>query len=330
MRALAVKLTEDALIAAIAETIGQPVRTLRVGIGDDAAAWQPNAHHLALATTDTLVDGVHFRLAATPPDMLGRKALAENLSDIAAMGGSPTVALVAMGITKQIDEPWIRSFYRGMAALAAEARCAIAGGDIVRAPALTIGVTVVGEVRRSSLRLRSGAKPGDLAAVTGPLGLAAGGLRLLEAGKKDDAAPPIRAYLTPAPRLAEGKFLGSRRAVSAMMDVSDGLSTDIARMARASHVDAIVDAGKLFVHPSLRQLGVDATDLILNGGDDYELLVAIDARAYPHVARTFQRRFGRPLSAIGRFEIGSGNVWLETGGRREPLPARGYDHLNRL
>jgi thiamine-monophosphate kinase len=319
-------LTEDGLIAAIAQALGKPARPLRVGIGDDAAAWQPNPHHLALVTTDMLVDGVHFRLSDTRPGTLGRKALAENLSDIAAMGGWPMVAVVGLGLTRGIDEGWVREFYGGIAGLASSSRCAIAGGDIVRAPTLTIAMTVVGEVRRSSMRLRSGARPGDVAAVSGPLGLAAAGLKLLDAGKTEGSA--VSRYLSPEPRLAEGKFLGSRRAVRAMMDISDGLSTDIARMARSSGVDAVVQRDLLRTHQSLLMPGEDPMDLVLNGGDDYELLVAVEPRAFPYVARTFQRRFSRPLSPVGRFEEGNGNVWLESGGRREPLEPRGYDHLN--
>jgi len=321
-----VPLTEDGLIAAIADVVGAPSRPLRVGIGDDAAAWQPNAHHLALITTDLLIDGVHFRLSGSTPEALGRKALAENLSDIAAMGGSPMVVVIGLGMTATIDEPWIRGFYRGMSALASRSRCSIAGGDIVRASTLTIAITVVGEVRRTSMRLRSGAHAGDVAAVTGPLGMGAAGLRLLDAGTREGDA--VQRYLSPEPRLAEGKFLGSRRAVNAMMDVSDGLSTDIGRMARASHVDAIVERERLVVHPSIARAGADPVDLILNGGDDYELLVAVDARAFPYVARTFQARFGRPLERVGRFEAGEGAAWIESGGRRESLPARGYDHLS--
>src|SRR5215470_10336325 len=121
-------ISEDELIDAIAAAVGTPPRALRVGIGDDAAVWKASPHHLSLLTTDMLVDGVHFRLSGTPPDTLGRKALAENLSDIAAMGGWPTVAVIALGLTDQIDEAWVRGLYRGFAALAKSARCAIAGG----------------------------------------------------------------------------------------------------------------------------------------------------------------------------------------------------------
>ena len=326
MRALTqVRLTEDALVAAIADAIGKPARPLRIGIGDDAAAWQPNAHHLGLITSDMLVDGVHFRLEGTAPDTLGHKALATSLSDVAAMGGSPVLAVIALGVTPGLDEGWYRGFYAGMSALGRRTRCAIAGGDIVRAPALTIAVTVVGEVRRTSMRTRGGARSGDVAAVTGPLGLGAAGLRIVDGGDRDGAA--AKRYLSPEPRLAEGRFLGSRRAVHALMDVSDGLSTDIGRMALASGVDAVVERDRLTVHPSILGTGADPIDLILHGGDDYELLAAIDGRAYPHVARTFARRFGRALAAVGRFEVGSGQTWIERGGKREPLVRRGYDHL---
>ncbi|HXM18009.1 MAG TPA: thiamine-phosphate kinase [Candidatus Tumulicola sp.] len=332
-------LTEDDLVAAIAGALGESPRSLRVGIGDDAAVWKTKASHLSLVTTDMLVDGVHFRLHETSPQALGHKALAENLSDIAAMGGRPCVAVIALGITADVDEAWAREFYTGMAGLGRRTGCAIAGGDIVRAPVLTIAPTIVGEVRRSNLRTRAGARAGDVIVVTGPLGLAAAALRVSDARKTDtlraeSRALLMRAYFTPEPRLREGRFLGSRRAVHAMMDISDGLSTDVARMARASALDAHVDAASLSVHPAVaeaaRAAGVDARSLTLDGGDDYELLVAVETRAYPHVARSFEAKFGRPLCAVGRFESGAGNVWLLDGDRREPLPRGGYDHFKKL
>ncbi len=328
-------LTEDALIAAIADALGTPARPLRIGIGDDAAAWQPDRHHLELITGDMLVDGVHFRLHVTPADALGHKALAKNLSDIAAMAGRPVLAVVALGITPELDEGWFRSFYAGMAALARSTRCAIAGGDIVRAPALTIAVTVIGEVRRSAIRLRSTARPGDAIAVTGPLGMAAAGLRLLDSGAAvgGDAQRAVDSYLRPAPRLREGAFFGSSRAAHAMMDISDGVSTDLARIARASHVDAIVESEALYMAPAVSAAAAtahDRTALVLDGGDDYELLVTIDGRAFDRVAAAFARRFGRPLTRIGRCVEGPGRVWIESGGKKKPLESGGYDHVRAL
>ncbi|HET9343511.1 MAG TPA: thiamine-phosphate kinase [Candidatus Eremiobacteraceae bacterium] len=324
-------LREDSLIAMIAAACGAPSRPLRVGIGDDAAAWKPNPHHLALVTTDMIVDDVHFRTRDSSAALIGRKALAKSLSDIAAMGGRPVLAVIALGVTAELDEAWYRSFYEGMNELARATHCAIAGGDIVRTPALTIGVTVIGEVRKTSMRLRSGAKAGDVIAVTGALGLAAAGLRALDSPTgRDRAKDAIDAYERPQPRIDEGVFLGSRRAVHALMDISDGLSTDVRRMARASKVDAVIEGDALYVHPALRDAGGEALDLILNGGDDYELIASIDKRAFDHVARSFKSRAGRPLRAIGRFEPGQGDVWLDRNGKREPLEPGGYDHFKRL
>ena len=324
-------LREDELIATIAAAVGAPARPIRVGIGDDAAAWQPNAHHLSLITGDMLVDGVHFRLRDSAPAVIGRKALAKNLSDIAAMAGRPVLAVVALGVVPELDEPWYRAFYAGMSELARSTRCAIAGGDIVRAPALTIAVTVIGEVRRTTMRLRSGAKAGDVVAVTGALGLAAAGLRAIDSGAdRARFKEAVDAYERPQPRIAEGVYLGSHRAVHALMDISDGLSTDLRRMARASNVDAVIERDALYVHPALRDSGADPLDLILNGGDDYELLAAIDARAFEHVARTFRSRVGRPLRKVGRFEAGDGSLLIERDGKRERLEPAGYDHFQKM
>lgn len=328
--------SEDHLVAAISDALGEQQRPLRVGIGDDAAAWKPAAHHLSLITTDMLVDGVHFRLEATPAEALGHKALAENLSDIAAMGGVPVVAVVALGLPETIGVDWIRAFYRGVAQLGKSARCALAGGDISRAPALTIAVTVVGQVRRSRLKTRSAARPGDSIVLSGALGLSAAGLLLQEDGHSDldstDWELAARAaYLTPTPRLKEGRYLGATQAVHAMMDISDGLSTDLARMAAASCVDAVIYRPALPMDPAVeaaaRRFERDPLDLVLHGGDDYELLAAVQFRSAGHVSRGCKHRCGRPLITVGRFAAGSGRVWLEgQDGRTQIVPA-GYDHL---
>jgi thiamine-monophosphate kinase len=329
MRTLNPRLSEDQLVAAITQALGEQPRRLLVGIGDDAAVWKAPRSHLSLITTDTLVDDVHFRLASSTPETLGHKALAVNLSDIAAMGGTPVLAVVALGITGAVDEHWARSFYTGMSKLAKRYHCAIAGGDIVRAPVLTISVTAIGDVRKSGLRLRSGAKSGDVACITGPLGLAAAGLRLAESARQ----PLLRsAYETPTPRVLEGKFLGASRATHAMMDISDGLSLDAARMARASGLDICFDLAALKPHPALAEFlaahSGDALELMLHGGDDYELLVAVDARAYTHLANRFKARFKRELTSVGRFEKGTGNAWMMENGKHLEHTPRGYDHLN--
>ena len=333
---IAPPLTEDKLIAALGLALGAPPRTVRVGIGDDAAAWKTQASHLSLITTDMLVDGVHFRLAGTTPEDLGRKALAVNLSDIAAMGGRAAVVVLALGLTPAIDEAWLIAFYRGLSELAAESRCAVVGGDIVRSVVFTIGVTVAGDVRRTRMRLRSGAKAGDVIAVTGALGLAAAGLHVMDAGIAHSLNARVckvvsDAYLRPVPRLREGAFLGGSTAVHAMMDVSDGISSDVARMAFASGLDAVVDLRLLEPSEALRAaaaaLRADPLEWMLHGGDDYELLVAVSRRSYGHVARALRHRCGTTLSPIGRFETGEGDVWEEDDAGRRPLARRGFDHL---
>lgn len=319
--------------------MGQQPRLLRVGIGDDAAVWKTRRSHLSLVSTDALVDEVHFRLGATSAGALGHKALAVNFSDIAAMGGSPTLAVVALGVTDRVDETWVRTFYHGMGTLAKRYGCAIAGGDIVRAPALFIAVTVIGEVRKSNLRLRCTAKAGDFACVTGALGLSAAALKAgvaadlqVRSARIDpvDAALLRAAYETPTPRVPEGKFLGASRSTHAMMDISDGLSLDAWRMASASKLDVCLDVDALRRHCPKALASLDnSLELMLYGGDDYELLAAVDPRAYQHIARRFKARFGRELWVAGHFEQGDGKVWtLEDGNRREHAP-RGYDHLNR-
>jgi thiamine-monophosphate kinase len=344
VRTLNSGLTEDQLVAAITHALGEQPRGLVVGIGDDAAVWKAPRSHLSLITTDALVDAVHFRLTSTTPKALGHKSLAVNLSDIAAMGGTPALAVVALGITDAVDEQWARDFYTGMAQLAKRHSCAIAGGDIVRAQALTIALTVVGDVRKSGLRLRSGAKPGDVACVTGPLGLAAAGLHVeRDNGAVEFTRPTLAllrsAYETPTPRIQEGKFLGSSRATHAMMDISDGLSLDLARMARASGADVCLDLAALRPHPALVEFQkvcsngpsgpLGPVELMLHGGDDYELLVAVDPRAYPHLAKRFKARFKRDLTRVGRFEKGTGSVFVLESGKRRELEPRGYDHVAR-
>lgn len=330
MYAVKPRLTEDQFIASIVAALGEQPRQLRVGIGDDAAVWKPARSHVSLVTTDALTDGVHFRSELTTPQALGHKALAQNLSDLAAMGATPVLAVVALGVTDAVDEAWAGAFYGGMAALAKKTACAIAGGDIFRCATLTLAVTVVGEARPNHVRLRSGARPGDYACVTGPLGLAAGGLQLLQPdGKRSAGADDEllrRAYETPLPRLAEGRFLASTRAVHALMDISDGLCIDIARMARASQVDAAIDLAALVAPAPLARLA-NARDLLLYGGDDYELLAAVEPRALQHVARRFRARFKRPLQVVGRFEQGGGSLFALEGGKRVALTPRGYDHF---
>ncbi len=323
-------MTEETLVTAIRElTVSATNTKLRLGIGDDAAAWQPSRSHLSVITTDALIEDVHFTRAAMSAADVGHRALAANLSDIAAMGARPVLATIAFGVSPAIDEAWIRDFYRGLARLAERTGTAIAGGDIVRAPVVTISITVVGEVRRSSMKTRSGARAGDVVAVTGPLGASRAGCEVL-LDRPDFAgetifAETLQAYRTPEPRLREGRFLGASRNVHAMMDTSDGIASDLARLCAASGVGATLDTLPVCVavETYCKRLAVDAQTFALEAGEDFELLLAIDRRAFPYLAGRFRAHTGRELIGIG--EITSERGLRSRGGAT--LNARGYDHL---
>jgi thiamine-monophosphate kinase len=248
---------------------------------------------------------VHFTRTAMNAAEAGHRALASNLSDAAAMGAKPVLATIAFGVAPGLEEAWILDCYRGIAALAQRARCAIAGGDIVRAPAVTISITVVGEVRPSNLKLRSGMQPGDTLAVTGPLGASRAGLAV--AVERPDLAgcagadEALRAFRTPEPRIAEGRWLAASRNVRAMMDTSDGLSTDLGRLANASGCGATIDDVPVAAaaRAVAQACGADPRRWALDGGEDFELLVAVTSRAFSHLAGRFHARFGRPLLRVG-------------------------------
>jgi thiamine-monophosphate kinase len=322
--------TEDDLIAKLHAIVADAAPSaLLVGIGDDAAVWQPSRSHRSVITTDALVEGVHFTRAAMSASDIGHRALASNLSDIAAMGARPVLATIALGISPDVDEAWVLECYRGLAALAKRTRCAIAGGDIVRAPVVTIAITVIGEVRASNLKLRSTMLAGDVIAVTGPLGLSRAGLAAAvehpEFAGEAAAEEALRAFRTPEPRLAEGAWLAASRNVRAMMDTSDGLSTDLARLARASKIGATIETIPTAdgARAIAKRAGADPDEWALDGGEDFELLVTVNARAFSHLAGRFHARFGRPLLRVGL-------ATPEPGVRRAdgtPIVSAGWDHL---
>jgi thiamine-monophosphate kinase len=305
---------------------------VRIGIGDDAAAWQPSRSHLSVITTDALVDGVHFMSERMEAGAIGHRAMASNLSDIAAMGARPVLATVALGVGPATSEAWILECYRAMNALAAAHGTQIVGGDITRAPCLMLSITVVGEVSRTRLKRRDGGRAGDLIAVTGPLGASRAGLESLRRDLALDdevRAEALRAFNLPQPRIREGRWLGASANVHAMLDCSDGLALDVARLARASGCGAtllevpVAAAATAVAH----EAGGDARAYALEGGEDFELIVAVVPRAFSHLAERFEARFGRPLRPVGRLDVESG-LRMQEGDQpaREITPA-GWDHL---
>ncbi|HYZ17139.1 MAG TPA: thiamine-phosphate kinase, partial [Candidatus Acidoferrum sp.] len=280
-------------------------------------------------TTDALVEGVHFARDLMSPEDVGHRALASNLSDVAAMGARPVLATVALGFPQGTDPAWLFACYDGMAALAKRARCAIAGGDVTRAPAITLAITVVGEVRASNLKTRDSARDGDVICVTGPLGRSYAGLRIA-LDRPDLAADAafadvLTAYRRPEPRLAEGRWLGGSRHVHAMMDCSDGLSTDLTRLGAASRAGAVIDMVPVAddARAVAARTGDDPERYALDGGEDFELLVTIGKRGFAYLASRFEARFGRALLRIGTITEGAG-VRLANG---EAIAPSGWDHV---
>ncbi len=251
---------------------------LLVGIGDDAAAWQGD-NHIQLATTDSLVQDVHFDLATITLEELGWKALAVNLSDIAAMGGVPRYALVSLSCPGDIEVEAISRFCRSMASLGTEFGVAIVGGNLAAGPSLVITVTVFGCSRDKLLLKRSTAMPGDQVAVTGHLGLSSAGLEMLRKGISlniETSAILRKAHLQPIPRVSEGQIL-IERGVSSAIDISDGLIADLDHICEASTTNARVEIDRVPVHQLVRTYFPNYLELALFGGEDYELLFTADS-----------------------------------------------------
>ena len=324
-------MNEDQLISAIAALQDGLPRVL-VGIGDDAAVWQPSRSNRSVISTDALVEDVHFSRAWMSLEEIGWRAMAANLSDLAAMAARPRLATVALGVPQEWNGQMVLDLYAGLTGCAKSYGLAIAGGDLVRAPLLTVAITVVGEVRASNLKTRAGAHPGDVLATTGRLGASRAGLEVargdvqIEQPFKDEA---LCAHRTPRPRIAEGRWLGARRAVRAMMDCSDGLSTDLARMMRASRTGARIERVPVAqsAAAAARALGLEPDGYALAGGEDFELLIAVEARSFEHLAGQFQRRFGRPLERVGVVRADEHLVVVNQG-RDEPLVRTGWDHFS--
>ena len=296
-----------------------------LGIGDDCALLRPEQGDELAVSTDTLVSGRHFDPQARPRD-IGWKALAVNLSDLAAMGARPRWFLLALSL-EQADEAWLAEFAQGLKSLAASSGIALVGGDTTRGP-LSITITAMGTVPAGKAIRRSGAKPGDVVCVTGTLGDAA---LALELGLATQCArfDPDREFLKqrlnrPSPRLSAGQNL--RGLAHAALDLSDGLAGDLQHILEASWVGAEVRADNLPRSEAFQRLAPATSRLMLqaSGGDDYELCVCIP----PDKLDEARRKLDVPLTEIGRITREPGLRWLDAGGRAMPVDLRGYNHFS--
>ncbi|MEJ5358092.1 MAG: thiamine-phosphate kinase [Desulfobacterales bacterium] len=318
-------------------TLFRPERIVR-GIGDDAAAFRPGAGKLALVTTDLLVEGIHFLPGEKRFYELGWKALAVNLSDIAAMGGEARETFVAIAVPQTTPLAALDELYRGIGDLASRFQVNLLGGDTTGAPRdLVICITIYGEAAEGELLTRAGARPGDLLVVTGNLGESRAGLEILLGGapaEGEDAAALLSAHRRPVPHLAEGRFFAAAGgAVHAAIDVSDGLGADLAHILEESGVGARVYAERLPVSEPLRRFcrlrGIAPAEYAFAGGEDYVLLAAVDPRAASALGNRFRERFGRGLAEIGEITAPGVREWIDETGSPRELAAPGWDHFRR-
>jgi thiamine-monophosphate kinase len=326
---------EQALVRTIrALTAAADAGGVQVGIGDDCAVLETRPGASLLATTDLLLENVHFRRGWAEPADIGWKSLAVNLSDIAAMGGRPRWALVALACPDDTSAEEIEAFYEGALALARSHGVTIVGGDTSASPAgWMINVTLLGEALAP--RLRSTARAGDAIAVTGALGRAAAGLAVLERGTAPagvDAAPLAEvtaAHLRPQPRVREGEWLGGAGGVTAMMDLSDGLGLDLPRLLDESGVGADVDVGRLPIDDAVRvvarAVGAAPAAWATGGGEDYELLLTCEPTAVVRLQQGLAEALGTHLTPIGTITAARGVRWSSGGVAVEV--ARGYEHF---
>ena len=300
---------------------------LLIGIGDDTAAWKCSGA-IQLATVDSMVQDVHFSLETTTWRELGWKALAINLSDIAAMGGMPRYALVALSLQEDTEVEDITQLYQGMIDLARQFNTAIVGGNISRAPQVSITITVIGESLNKDILKRSAARPGDAVAVTGYPGSAAAGLEMLtkKLKFKSDAAEYFRkAFLHPLPRIAEGQLL-VKNGITTAIDTSDGLLSDLRHICEASSVSARVNIDAMPIHNMLKEnFGEKAAAMALSGGEDYELLFTGNARLISKIKTDLQC----PVTVIGEITGGEpGKINLvDAGGKSVKIEKTGWTHF---
>jgi len=310
------------------------------GVGDDCAVFTVPEGEKLLWTVDTLVEGVHFRTDFTGMHDLGWKSLAVNLSDVAAMGGRPLHALLSLGVPEGVDLPQVDAFFEGLAALAREHSVSLVGGDTVRSPSgLLITLSVIGATEGGRFLARDGARPGDWIAVTGPIGDSAAGLSvLLERAAGTGGLPSgefaeslIRAHNRPVPQVPEGVFLAQHAGVHAAIDLSDGLAQDLWHLCRNSGTGAQIEQGRLPLSDALRQWAAwknkAPEDWALSGGEDYVLLVAVDAGAFEDLCGSYAARFGKPLYPLGRMTEEPGIRLESVDGVRRKLEPLGYDHF---
>jgi thiamine-monophosphate kinase len=323
---------EDSLLRKIAESARSSwtptaIPSVSLGVGDDAALFRPQPGYQTILTCDWFLEGTHFLREKHPPDAVGWKCLARAVSDVAAMGGTPRCFLLSLALPRTHTTRWLDQFLAGLRRASRKFHCALAGGDTTRRSDILINITVVGEIPSGRAVLRSGARPGHILYVSGRLGEAELGLRIVQRGRGTASKknPLTRKHLYPEPRLALGQWLVKNGLATAMMDLSDGLSSDLSRLCAASAVGARLEKAKI---PQVRvaevalKHGHDPLHLALHGGDDYELLFTIPPAKTKLLPKTFR---GLPLTAIGKITRERDLLVREENGCAWQLLPHGWD-----
>jgi thiamine-monophosphate kinase len=330
-------LGEFPLIERVAAIVGAERADVIVGIGDDVAVLDCGGEQWILAKVDSQVEGTHYRKDLIAPQRLGRRALAINLSDIAAVGGRPTHALVSLALPADTEVAWVDELYRGLREEGEMYGVAVVGGNMASSPGgAFIDVFVLGSVKPERLLLRSGARPGDAVLVTGRLGDSAAGLQLLldpalqvSEGEREAL---LASHFTPQPRLPESAVIAASGAATAMIDLSDGLSSDIGHICQRSGVGVRIYEESLPISAAARRVadlcGQRASKLALDGGEDYELCLTAPAAEADRLAAAVQERTGTEITAIGEIVPETeGRLLVLEGGREVELTPGGWDHF---
>lgn len=328
--------SEDELLQKIERVMqwavgGGKEQGLRLGIGDDAALWKPRAGFETVLTADWFLEGTHFLTKTHPPDSVGWKCLVRAVSDVAAMGGEPRCFLLSLALPESCTGKWMDEFLGGLRRASRKLGCPLAGGDTTRRKEILININVIGEVEERRALKRKGARAGDRIFVSGTLGEAELGLRLVRSGFKGVGRESelLRKHLYPEARVALGSWLGARRMSTAMIDLSDGLSTDLTRLCRASGIGARIYPTKLPLAPRIFSHKFDEAERIraaLNGGDEYELLFCVAQRDTPKIPKKIA---GIELTEIGEITGGPEIRAVNSSGEEIPVRARGWDPFRR-
>lgn len=307
-----------------------------LGLGDDCAVISINSKQSRLVTTDLLIENVHFLKDKITPFTLGYKSLAVNFSDIAAMGGYPQEIYISAGFPENLPLDWIYEFYNGIHQLAEKYDARLMGGDTTKSPkAIVINILVNGLINTENIKLRSQAQIGDAICLNHTIGDSAAGLRILldDMDINSDIKPLVTAHNHPEAKIYEGKWLGKHKDVHAMLDVSDGIGSDLMRLIERSKVGMQIDLDKLPLSDELQKAahkyGWDLFDLAVNGGEDYCLLFTVANNKLAEVKSNYEQKFQTALFSIGRVKEKSYGLQFVRKGQELDMVGAGFDHFRK-